>query len=307
MKIWFDFIFSESEISSVQSLAQIDQYDDDAQHADRPRDRFCDRRSDGAVGGVAKYSRLVQHKRLVEEVQRPNQRNFRRLATTRHTSLCLQIHVTPLENVTQYKSEKCCSGHPTTSAEPPDPTCEPNELLGRALKRKFTELDEITQRLRLRLSKVTNDESDTSNDEIADEFERDINTLCVEDDFDMVDFEEEAHVFNVNREVGLLRTDQMLVEGKQKIDQLLEKLSLMSGENSSRYVSGCSDVRLDTEAIFNELDSGSRPNLYSSASFSREMEQKFGSFGNSESSSVGSERRAGPEGEGHVTEAKAND
>ncbi|KAH0818017.1 hypothetical protein GEV33_004773 [Tenebrio molitor] len=219
----------------------------------------------------------------------------------------LQIHVTPLENVTQYKSEKCCSGHPTTSAEPPDPTCEPNELLGRALKRKFTELDEITQRLRLRLSKVTNDESDTSNDEIADEFERDINTLCVEDDFDMVDFEEEAHVFNVNREVGLLRTDQMLVEGKQKIDQLLEKLSLMSGENSSRYVSGCSDVRLDTEAIFNELDSGSRPNLYSSASFSREMEQKFGSFGNSESSSVGSERRAGPEGEGHVTEAKAND
>jgi hypothetical protein len=215
--------------------------------------------------------------------------------------------VTPLENVTQYKSEKCCSGHPTTSAEPPDPTCEPNELLGRALKRKFTELDEITQRLRLRLSKVTNDESDTSNDEIADEFERDINTLCVEDDFDMVDFEEEAHVFNVNREVGLLRTDQMLVEGKQKIDQLLEKLSLMSGENSSRYVSGCSDVRLDTEAIFNELDSGSRPNLYSSASFSREMEQKFGSFGNSESSSVGSERRAGPEGEGHVTEAKAND
>lgn len=159
-----------------------------------------------------------------------------------------------------------------------EPNFEPGELLGRALKRKFTELDEITQRLRLRLSKVT-DESDTSNDEIADEFERDINTLCVEDDFDMVNFENEARTFNENhlKEIGLLQTDQILNENKQKIDHLLEKLSLVSGDTSSRYVSGCSDTgRIDTEAILNELDSKSRPNLHSLATFQREMEEKFG-------------------------------
>lgn len=64
---------------------------------------------------------------------------------------------------------------------------EPSELLSRALKRKFTELEEITQRLRLRLADVTKDDSDTSNDEFADEFERDINTLHVEDDYNMID------------------------------------------------------------------------------------------------------------------------
>lgn len=63
----------------------------------------------------------------------------------------------------------------------------PSELLSRALKRKFTELDEITQRLRSRLADVTKDDSDISADEFCDEFERDINTLCVEDDYNMID------------------------------------------------------------------------------------------------------------------------
>lgn len=95
---------------------------------------------------------------------------------------------------------------------------ECNELLGRALKRKFTELDEITQRLRLRyfvlkctphydyyfcffiirLSAVVSEDSDGSNDDMTDEFENDINNLCVEDDFDLINFEEEARKFNVN-------------------------------------------------------------------------------------------------------------
>lgn len=77
---------------------------------------------------------------------------------------------------------------------------EPSEVFSRALKRKFTELDEITQRLRLRLSKVTNDDSDSSSDGIADEFEKDINTLCIEEDFDLIDFEEETKKINVHKE-----------------------------------------------------------------------------------------------------------
>lgn len=140
----------------------------------------------------------------------------------------------------------CCSVESTPFTEVID---EPGELLNRALKRKFTELDEITQRLRLRLSKVT-DESDASNDETADEFEKDINTLCVEDDFDMLNFEKEAHNFNLNhiREIGLLQTENDLITNKQKIDVLLEKLSLISaGENSSRYVSGCSRSPIESE------------------------------------------------------------
>ncbi|XP_044255228.1 uncharacterized protein LOC123005506 [Tribolium madens] len=212
----------------------------------------------------------------------------------------INIHVTPLENVMKYRARECCEGEPSSPSQPPEAPFEPGELLGRALKRKFTELDEITQRLRLRLSKVTNDESDTSNDEIADEFERDINTLCVEDDFDMVDFEKEAEKFNFHHtkdtEVGLLQTDQNL-EGKQKIDHLLEKLSLISGEMSSRYVSGCSDGRYDTETLLNDLDSGSRPNLHSGVSFSREMSERFGDFDSG---------RSGPDGEGHSNIVKSD-
>ncbi|XP_008191715.1 C2 domain-containing protein 3 [Tribolium castaneum] len=210
----------------------------------------------------------------------------------------INIHVTPLENVIKYRPQECCEGESSSPSQPPEAPFEPGELLGRALKRKFTELDEITQRLRLRLSKVTNDESDTSNDEIADEFERDINTLCVEDDFDMVDFEKEAQKFNLNHtkdsEVGLLQTDENLVENKQKIDHLLEKLSLISGEMSSRYVSGCS---YDAEAILNELDSGSRPNLHSGVSFNREMSERFGGFDS---------ERSGPEGEGQSNIVKSD-
>lgn len=81
-------------------------------------------------------------------------------------------------------------GTSNNSKPTPDDESEPSELLSRALKRKFVDLDEITQRLRLRLSKVTNNDSDASSDGTTEQFERDINTLCVEDDFDLVNFKE---------------------------------------------------------------------------------------------------------------------
>lgn len=59
----------------------------------------------------------------------------------------------------------------------------PSDSLSRALKRKFTELDEITQRLRQRLCAVTNDDFEETNDLFEDEFERDLNTICDDDDY----------------------------------------------------------------------------------------------------------------------------
>ncbi|KAF5284565.1 hypothetical protein FQR65_LT02391 [Abscondita terminalis] len=227
----------------------------------------------------------------------------------------IKIHVTPLENITKFSENKITSKPQTSSSnerpnlkpipvklEPQEP---PGELLSRALKRKFTELEEITQRLRSRLADVTKEDSDTSNDEFADEFEKDLNTLSIEEDYDMLDLKslsessnlEELRPFsesengsnnfllmkaNTNEpsiySTGILRgelfskgalsdsaygsthadnsnfnvkpsstrpREKQVLVGKQHIDSLLEKLTLLTGsteENafSSRYVSGCS-------------------------------------------------------------------
>lgn len=99
-----------------------------------------------------------------------------------------------MENVSRFKEMRKSEQQVSTnsameSQESTEEVEEPHETLSRALKRKFIELDEITQRLRLRLSNVTNDEAEF-NDELADEFEHDINTLCVEDDYNLIDFED---------------------------------------------------------------------------------------------------------------------
>lgn len=62
-----------------------------------------------------------------------------------------------------------------------------NTYLSKAIKRKFTELDEISERLRIRLLSVTgsNDECSVAqeiSDEQLDEFEHDINTTVFEDE-----------------------------------------------------------------------------------------------------------------------------
>ncbi|XP_066150270.1 uncharacterized protein [Euwallacea fornicatus] len=114
----------------------------------------------------------------------------------------INIHINPLEKLAQTASQ--ISNDIKISPILVSPVLEQvdegdcNELLGRALKRKFNELDEITQRLRLRLSQVVSEDSDDSSDDITEEFEHDINNLCIEEDFDLIDFEEEARKFNVN-------------------------------------------------------------------------------------------------------------
>lgn len=58
-----------------------------------------------------------------------------------------------------------------------------NIILSRTLKRKFTELEEINQRLKSRLLDVTEDD----NIDIDEEFENDLNTCPDEDDVDSED------------------------------------------------------------------------------------------------------------------------
>ncbi|XP_066246951.1 uncharacterized protein [Euwallacea similis] len=114
----------------------------------------------------------------------------------------INIHINPLEKLAQTASQ--INNDIKTSPILVSPILgqvdegDCNELLGRALKRKFSELDEITQRLRLRLSEVVSEDSEDSSDDITEEFEHDINNLCIEEDFDLIDFEEEARKFNVN-------------------------------------------------------------------------------------------------------------
>ncbi|XP_058833630.1 uncharacterized protein LOC131691335 [Topomyia yanbarensis] len=95
----------------------------------------------------------------------------------------IKINITPLENVTTL----CQSSNENVNFQIPlsiDVECAGidagNISLSRALKRKFTELEEITQRLKARLFDVTGDE----NDDPDEEFERDLNTEADEADDD---------------------------------------------------------------------------------------------------------------------------
>ena len=88
------------------------------------------------------------------------------------------MNLKPLESVVKYRQPL-----PLLSPLNVDTGYDPNSpssILGRTLKRKFTELEEITQRLKARLFDVTGDE----NFDPDDEFERDLNTTVdeIEDD-----------------------------------------------------------------------------------------------------------------------------
>lgn len=109
-----------------------------------------------------------------------------------------QIHIKPKDDLVNYQkliqpemtmlnASEAPSQSQNLDQLPSSPT--PNEsrsvddsALSRALKRKFTELEEITQRLRARLFDVTGNMTIDPDDE----FENDLNTIPDEDD----DFEE---------------------------------------------------------------------------------------------------------------------
>ncbi|KAI4462560.1 hypothetical protein MML48_4g00012375 [Holotrichia oblita] len=317
----------------------------------------------------------------------------------------IKISVTPLENLNRFKTHDFPFLQPQSNPSASlginkvpqkiavEKVDEPGELLSRALKRKFTELDEITQRLKLRLSHVTNDESDNSNDDAADEFERDINTLCVEEDYDMINFETEtsyvptqnashallqinsdfmydnrdetpmlslgknvdnykvtsndeieSNVINMNsittgdtgasslnidsseRNVGYVnQLDKQLMEGRQKIDSLLEKLSLLNHNEAeifdNRYVSGCSakldasklstdnilkDIGKDVDPISTDVSSenNSSLNLHTEYVNKKPFEISSSTSSNSGLLTQHSEFRLAPDGAGNTPEIK---
>lgn len=248
--------------------------------------------------------------------------------------------MTPLEHITRTCNSNETPSPPLNSL-PTQTTEQQNldessELLSRALKRKFIELDEITQRLRLRLSDVTRDESDTSNDELADEFERDINTLCVEDDYDLINLQTETDDFNARPAIGvgllqmqadgataststsqklfistensLTAVDRQLIQGKQHIDNLLEKLTLMTAPETeaARYVSGCSVSQEGAGDILKEFGIEARTNINAQSLFNPTMFQQIyeGMEGQSTTEGTSSstvsftECRRAPDGEG---------
>ncbi|KAI4462552.1 hypothetical protein MML48_4g00021848 [Holotrichia oblita] len=317
----------------------------------------------------------------------------------------IKISVTPLENLNRFKTHNFPFLQPQSNPSASlginkvpqkiavEKVDEPGELLSRALKRKFTELDEITQRLKLRLSHVTNDESDNSNDDAVDEFERDINTLCVEEDYDMINFETEtpyvptqnashallqinsdfmydnrdetpmlslgknvdnykvtsndeveSNVINMNsittgdtgasslnidsseRNVGYVnQLDKQLMEGRQKIDSLLEKLSLLNHNEAeifdNRYVSGCSakldasklstdnilkDIGKDVDPISTDISSenNSSLNLHTEHVNKKPFEISSSTSSNSGLLTQHSEFRLAPDGAGNTPEIK---
>lgn len=150
-----------------------------------------------------------------------------------------QIHVIPLEDLSKYKTQNVNNARVSTRSEQETQECltDPPEPLSRALKRKFTELDEITQRLRLRLSKVVEDDSDASSDGLADQFEKDLNTLSIEEDFDLVNFEENEDNINVMQTIQTM--EQQIVDSNLLMTDVVEK----DDNCSDVMASGSSQVR----------------------------------------------------------------
>lgn len=109
----------------------------------------------------------------------------------------IQVHIKPKDNLPSdtRKSESemhLCGDVVELDARSSESRSVEDSALSRALKRKFTELEEITQRLRARLFDVTGNMSIDPDDE----FENDLNTIPDEDNDD---FEES----NISNEMSL--------------------------------------------------------------------------------------------------------
>jgi C2 domain-containing protein 3 len=137
-------------------------------------------------------------------------------------------------------------------------------ILSRTLKRKFTELDEITQRLKARLFDVTGDE----NFDPDDEFEKDLNTTV--DEMEDEKFE--------NEDFGWLKTSDNNIDSgaiaQNEVEKFLESQRARGSSSgttipSQRQISGCSSSDENQPAlVFEEilkkydLDSIINPNIF---------------------------------------------
>lgn len=99
-------------------------------------------------------------------------------------------------------------------------------VLSRTLKRKFTELDEITQRLKARLFDVTGDE----NFDPDEEFEKDLNTV-ISDEEDNIENKEDF---------AWLKEDTTCFQAQLNKVIKMNQPSTSSAELTNRKISGCS-------------------------------------------------------------------
>lgn len=144
----------------------------------------------------------------------------------------IKLSFKPLQNVESFRSPSSPLV-PLTCPLNIDVNCS-DGALSRTLKRKFTELDEITQRLKARLFDVTGDE----NFDPDEEFERDLNTA--------VDDEEENFDESAKEDFGWLKKDNA-VDFQAQLNEILgnpQPSTSKSATNSTapthREISGCS-------------------------------------------------------------------
>lgn len=170
----------------------------------------------------------------------------------------IKLSIRPLENVQQYQDSSTSLPDASSLLNPLSIDVDesgPN-LLSRTLKRKFTELDEITQRLKARLFDVTSEESFDQDDE----FERDLNT-AVDDDM-----EEDTHTDQID--FAWLENDANRNNFQSQLDKILEPQPSTSKEGSTiatRLVSGCSNsepMAIDQLLKKYDLDTLINPNLF---------------------------------------------
>lgn len=177
----------------------------------------------------------------------------------------IKLSLTPLEDLLQYQDSSTSLPVVNSLMNPLNVDVSSSDetgsnLLSRTLKRKFTELDEITQRLKARLFDVTGDE----NFDPEDEFERDLNTVVDEMDDE------------VDRDFSWLKTD---VNGgspndfQSQLDKILDPQPSTSkniaGSSSTlptqRQVSGCSNsqpMAIDQLLKKYDLDTLINPNIF---------------------------------------------
>lgn len=82
------------------------------------------------------------------------------------------------------RTPACCAGSGGSDAT--DLVSEHSEVLNQTIKRKFTELEDITKRLKARLGDVTDD---AHFEDILDEFENDLNTMPDETEAESDEFD----------------------------------------------------------------------------------------------------------------------
>lgn len=174
----------------------------------------------------------------------------------------LQLKLKPLESV-QYKDvldsgevqqqQQQVTEDPVSNVmQMLDLSLGPDLSLSRTLKRKFTELDEITQRLRARLNDVTSEELLGSDD---DEWESYLNTSVEEeqakdvavDEVDAVkdDFNWLGNLTEMQKQ--FVQIDRQLQQNSQTLNELLDRsnggggvpgTSAQSNNNNNLYTNG---------------------------------------------------------------------